>query len=101
VKIRGYRAELQEIEGILRHAARSEQVAAVAWPISHGSAEGIVAFIAGAIALDVESVLERCRTALPEYMVPRRIYQLEEMPLNPNGKMDRQKLLRKLEENSL
>lgn len=101
VKIRGYRVELQEIEGILRQAAGTEQVAAVPWPVSHGSADGIVAFIAGAVALDVEGVLERCRLKLPEYMVPRKIYALEEMPLNANAKMDRKKLLQRLEANSL
>jgi len=97
VKVRGYRVELQEIEGVLREACRSEQVAAVPWPVANGSADGIVAFIAGVEDLDVTSVLGRCRASLPEYMIPQRVFQLHEMPLNANGKMDRRALSLQLE----
>ena len=97
VKVRGYRVELQEIEGVLRQACHSEQVAAVPWPVTNGSADGIVAFIAGVEDLDVGSVLGRCRASLPEYMIPQRIFQLSEMPLNANGKMDRKMLAMNLQ----
>ncbi|KAI7761673.1 hypothetical protein LZL87_014180 [Fusarium oxysporum] len=35
------------------------------------------------------------QTLLPSYMVPERIVALEQMPVNTNGKVDRQELLRK------
>lgn len=98
VKIRGYRVELQEIEGLLRAACGTEQVAAVPWPVMNSNADGIVAFVAGMNNLDPDSVLERCRRGLPDYMVPRKIHRLSEMPLNANGKMDRKKLAQYLEE---
>jgi len=82
---------------VLREACRSEQVAAVPWPVANGSADGIVAFIAGVEDLDVTSVLGRCRASLPEYMIPQRVFQLHEMPLNANGKMDRRALSLQLE----
>jgi len=97
VKIRGYRVELQEIEVVLRKTSKAEQVVAVPWPVADGSADGVVAFISGASSLDDLHILNRCREALPDYMVPRRIYRLEEMPLNDNRKVDRKKLVKLLE----
>jgi acyl-CoA synthetase (AMP-forming)/AMP-acid ligase II len=38
-------------------------------------------------------VLDGCRQALPEYMVPREVHRVEAMPLNPSGKVDRRRLL--------
>lgn len=98
VKICGYRVELQEIEGVLRRACGTEQVAAVPWPVSSGNAEGIEAFVAGVEHVDVRQVLDRCREILPDYMVPRKIHRLDEMPLSANGKMDRKKLKQYLED---
>lgn len=97
VKVRGYRVELQEIEGVLRRACGASQVAAVPWPVSGGNAEGIVAFVSGISRIDLDETLRLCKEILPDYMIPRKIHQLEEMPLNPNGKMDRKKLAKYLE----
>jgi len=97
VKIRGYRVELQEIEVVLRKTSQAEQVVAVPWPVVDGSADGVVAFVSGASNVDDLYILNRCREALPDYMVPRKIYRLEEMPLNDNRKIDRKKLVTLLE----
>jgi amino acid adenylation domain-containing protein len=92
VKVRGYRVELQEVEGVLRSFCGSEQVAAVPWPINNATAEGIVAFVSGVNGMDANGLLASCRKMLPQYMVPQKIHVLEEMPANSNGKIDRQKL---------
>jgi len=97
VKIRGYRVELQEIELVLRKASGAGQVVAIPWPVADGSADGVVAFLCGASNLDDLHILNRCREVLPDYMVPRNIHRLEEIPLNDNGKSDRKKLLKLLE----
>jgi amino acid adenylation domain-containing protein len=47
VKVRGFRVELQEIDHALRRAAGTEDAIALAWPIRNGSADGIIAFVAG------------------------------------------------------
>jgi amino acid adenylation domain-containing protein len=97
VKIRGYRVELQEIEAVLRRACGTEQVISVAWPTENGTADGVVAFVAGVAALNYDRVLDYCSKILPDYMVPRKIYLCDEMPLNANGKIDRHRLVSMLE----
>jgi amino acid adenylation domain-containing protein len=97
IKIRGYRVELQEIEAVLRRACSTEQVVSVAWPVHNGSAEGVVAFVSGVKAFDERRVLARCSDVLPDYMVPKKIYVVDELPLNPNQKIDRGKLSNLLE----
>jgi amino acid adenylation domain-containing protein len=93
VKIRGYRVELQEIEAVLRKVCGTEQVIAVAWPVTNGSAEGIVGFLAGVQGIDEYRVLSRCSEILPEYMVPRKLYVRDQLPFNAHGKVDRLTLI--------
>ena len=98
VKIRGYRVELQEIDHAVRRASGAEMVATVAWPVRGGSADGVVTFVAGTQVRAPEPILAACRQALPDYMVPREIRFLDSMPLNPNGKIDRRRLVHLLQE---
>ena len=97
VKIRGHRVELQEIEEVMRKVCGTSQVVCVPWPVHNGSGEAVVAFVSGLESLDHGRVLAYCSGVLPEYMVPKRIYLLPEMPLNVNGKIHRQKLVQLLE----
>ena len=97
VKIRGYRVELQEIEGVLRKTCCTDQVVSVPWPVNNGSADGVVAFVSGVRNLDKASVLANCSALLPDYMVPKNIYLIDELPLNSNQKIDRGKLASLLE----
>lgn len=97
VKIRGYRVELQEIEAVLRNVCGTESVAAVAWPVRNGSAESVVAFVAGPGILNEAQVLSCCRKVLPDYAIPARLFPITELPLNGNGKIDRSRLIHLLE----
>jgi amino acid adenylation domain-containing protein len=47
VKVNGYRVELQEIDLVLREAARTELAVAIPWPLSDGSASGYRRSIVG------------------------------------------------------
>ena len=96
VKIQGHRVELGEIEAHLRQEARVESAVALAWPLTPSGAGGIVAFL-GETRLDAEAIRDKLRTKLPAYAVPRQIHLLPELPLNPNGKVDRKALLKILE----
>lgn len=92
VKINGYRVELLEIDEALRHAAESQQVAALPWPVDEaGASDQIIAFVCGS-AVEPREIRKRCRVSLPAYMVPRRIIAIEAMPLNASGKIDRRSL---------
>ena len=98
VKVRGFRVELQEIDHVVRAAAGIDQVASVAWPVRNGSADGVVAFVAGTPATGPDSILAHCRTRLPDYMVPSQIRSVPEIPLTANGKTDRRGLITLLEQ---
>lgn len=93
VKVRGYRVELQEVDRAVRQATGCDEVVSVAWPKRDGIADGIVTFVRTSVELDVRSILAVCRNTLPDYMLPRRIQRVDEMPLNANGKTDRSKLI--------
>ena len=97
IKLKGNRVELEEIDAHLRRAAGSELVATVAWPVAFGSAEGLVAFVAGT-SLSTDAITQALHKSLPRYLVPGRIVVRDEMPRNINGKIDRGALARMLDE---
>ena len=96
IKVKGYRVELDEIEAIVREAAETDVAVCVGYPCGPTGADGIVGFVC-----EPEAKLSRVREVairqLPPYMQPSAIYLLSELPLNANGKVDRQMLLRRLE----
>jgi amino acid adenylation domain-containing protein len=92
VKVNGYRVELQEIDLVLREAARTELAVAIPWPLSDGSASGIVGVLSGSDPARDQQIIAACETRLPRYMVPNRIYHFSQIPLNVNGKIDRGKI---------
>jgi acyl-coenzyme A synthetase/AMP-(fatty) acid ligase len=98
VKILGHRVELDEVDAALREAYGSEMAVSIAWPIKDGTATGIVAFVHGDQKPDESQIQEHCRKILPSYMVPKRIYFIDKLPLNANGKIDRLRLIEMLDE---
>ena len=90
VKIRGYRVELGEIETVLReHPAIRET--AVLLRTDPGSEPRLVAYYSGD-SITTSQLREHSSDKLPDYMVPAAFVALDELPLNPNGKLDRQAL---------
>ncbi|MBZ5523305.1 MAG: amino acid adenylation domain-containing protein [Acidobacteriia bacterium] len=89
VKVHGYRIELGEIESTLRAHPQVEQAVAVVRD------ERLIAYVVGrdrAMELSVPELREHLRECLPDYMVPAAIVPMAEMPLSPNGKIDRKAL---------
>jgi amino acid adenylation domain-containing protein len=92
VKVNGYRVELQEIDLVLRESARTELAVAIPWPLSEGSASGIVGVLSGADPSRDQEIIAACEARLPRYMVPNRLHHFAQIPLNVNGKIDRGKI---------
>ncbi|CCH30843.1 amino acid adenylation domain-containing protein [Actinosynnema sp. NPDC047251] len=86
LKIRGYRVELGEIEAALARHDGVTQAVVVTVPGDDGP--DLVAFYTGVEVPDRRFV-RWLREYLPIHMVPRRLHHLPELPLNPNGKVDR------------
>lgn len=92
IKVLGHRVELEDVDKHLRDACQSESAMAVAWPVVHGSAQGIVAFVAGS-DLNVAEIREGMKQRVPEYMIPRQVRFIDALPLSSNGKFDRKALV--------
>jgi len=92
VKIHGFRVELGEIENCaLNHSGVKQAVAVIQ---RKGSSEILVLFIKPQAnhSVDKEALEKRLRTMLPEYMIPKRIIPLDQIPITQNGKIDRKRL---------
>ncbi|WP_232463551.1 non-ribosomal peptide synthetase [Tumebacillus avium] len=92
VKIRGFRVEIGEIEAALaQHPSVRDTVVVVrveagdkrlaAYVTAEGDAELSAAELAGYL-----------KQTLPDHMIPAAFVLLDELPLNPNGKVDRKAL---------
>src|SRR5262249_54062186 len=91
VKSRGHRIELGEIENVLQ--GYMEVDAAVVTARSNaGGAKALVAYIVSRAPIDISSLRTHLGRTLPAYMVPGHYVQLDEMPLMPNGKINKNNL---------
>jgi amino acid adenylation domain-containing protein len=92
VKLRGFRIELAEIEARLRECA--EVAEAIVMLRETGGEKQLIAYVVPARRgiLEVGAVKAHLQQALPSFMVPAAIVELEAMPLTKNGKVDRARL---------
>ena len=86
IKHLGQRIELGEIEAVVTAMDGIERAAV----LYDGEKHKLIMFYTG--EADKKELMKALRTALPPYMMPNNVHQLEEMPLNKNGKIDRGKL---------
>ncbi|QXE24305.1 amino acid adenylation domain protein [Richelia sinica FACHB-800] len=93
VKIRGFRIELGEIETVLNQHSGVSQSVVIAKKDKIGNNQ-LLAYVVPHQQQIPNSIQIRrfVQGKLPEYMVPSRFIFLDQLPLNPNGKIDRQAL---------
>ncbi|RYU95882.1 AMP-binding protein [Emticicia agri] len=96
VKINGYRVELNEIEGLLMNYPSITHCSVVLYTTEKHNA--IFAFYVSTIELLEIVVKSWLKERLPDYMIPQRCIQVDEIPLLHNFKNDN-KSLRVLAEN--
>jgi amino acid adenylation domain-containing protein len=91
VKINGFRVELGEIESVLNKSGlvRSGVVLAKKGPDGN---KRLIGYVLPLLKFEKEAVTAYLKTKLPDYMVPAIWIEVDKMPLNSNGKIDRNAL---------
>ena len=97
VKLRGFRIDLGDIESNLRQHKEVKEAVVLSKNFSDQD-QRLVAFVVprhhgGSRDQTGSQLRSFLKERLPEYMVPNDVVMIEEMPLNPNGKIDRNVLL--------
>lgn len=91
VKVKGVRIEPAEIEALMVSISAIEQaVVMTCEDINHG--QTLIAYYTSLYALSEQEVISQLAAKLPESMVPEILVPLSDMPLNSNGKVDREQL---------
>lgn len=91
VQIRGFRVELGEIEALIMEH-ESVQDAVVMDRQDESGNTYLCAYLIGDSGIDVQDLKKYLTDFLPGYMIPTYFTQLEQIPLTPNGKVDRRAL---------
>ncbi|MBC3209856.1 amino acid adenylation domain-containing protein [Pseudomonas sp. SWRI111] len=97
VKVRGFRIELGEIEARLMALDSVREAVVLAQDGPNGAQ--LVGYVVAAQTVDAaqesawrEQIRTSLKRSLPDYMVPAYLLLLEQIPLTPNGKVDRKGL---------
>jgi amino acid adenylation domain-containing protein len=89
VKIRGHRIELAEIESVLAGHPGVAQAAVRTFDV--GAERRLAAFVSLTEATELSSMqlLSWLQERLPDYMIPNALRVMDDIPLDPNGKIHR------------
>ncbi|MTI31771.1 amino acid adenylation domain-containing protein [Xanthovirga aplysinae] len=93
VKIRGFRIELEEIESTLESMQGIDAAAAAAVDGGIGQKILVVYVVSRNEMVTDEAIKTYLAQRLPKYMVPQVVKHLKALPLLPNDKLDRKKLM--------
>ena len=91
VKVRGFRIELGEIESQLINHQDVESAIVIVLKDYRGD-NFLSAYFVSPTEIGKDELIHHLAHELPEYMIPQHIIQLEQIPLTPNGKVDRKSL---------
>ncbi len=91
VKIQGHRIELGEIEDALLQSQLVRQAVVIAHADKKGNKQLIGCVVPGK-QYDQEALLTFLKEKLPDYMIPVKCIELENLPLTNNGKINKKEL---------
>jgi non-ribosomal peptide synthetase-like protein len=91
IKIRGFRVELSEIEAVLMELPGIRNAAAAVHEIN-GFKELAAYVVSQDGTIDRAAAIEHMRAKMPEYMIPKYLDLIEELPRMTSGKVDRKQL---------
>ena len=93
VKVRGFRIELGEIEAVLCEHPSVRQAAVHLWTVKPSDVRIVACCVPaeGQILAPI-GLRKHLRARIPEYMIPQNFLPVIEIPLTPNGKVDRRRL---------
>lgn len=90
VKIQGYRVETQEIDFVIAESSSFENVVTLVFEDDYKNRKLVTCIAAAEPETSVkEKIYDNCNAKLPDYMIPERILFFNTIPLNQNGKTDR------------
>ena len=93
VKVRGFRIEPEELERQLIAHPAVRQAYVCTRPAGRLGATELLAYLVLGQPLSFEDFERHLAASLPSYMRPHRVYLVDALPLNANGKVDRTALL--------
>jgi len=91
VKIRGFRIELSEVEAVIREFDGIKDATVAAFDHPAGG-KFIAAYVVGEEKISVDALNKFIAERKPPYMVPAVTMQIDSIPLNQNGKVNRRAL---------
>ena len=96
IKLHGHRIELEDIDNNLLKNPKIRQAATVP-SMADGKVKSITSFVVYNEPIEkrfetVKLVKKELAQHVPEYMIPKKVVFLDEMPLNNNGKIDKKQL---------
>jgi amino acid adenylation domain-containing protein len=92
VKIRGFRVELSGVASALGKLTGVAEANVLARKTLHGSNE-LIGFVRGSNLRSGNELRRELEADLPDFMLPARIVIVDQFPLKPTGKLDRESLL--------
>ncbi|HZC23825.1 MAG TPA: AMP-binding protein, partial [Candidatus Binatia bacterium] len=92
VKIRGFRIELEEIENALVKHPGVQAAVVVAREDDPGDKRLVAYVVPSGPSVPIAHLQNLIRQSLPDYMVPSTFVELKQLPLSPNGKINRRLL---------
>lgn len=92
VKIGGYRVELGEIEYHARNHESTKSKNSLVIDVINSSNNDELVLVIESSKFDTEGLIQYMSAKLADYMVPKKVFFIDNLPHNKNGKIDRKQL---------